>query len=217
VSGVNEQAAMVAALSKRITALERAASIRHPDIPSALPVPIAEGGTGETALKGWHPIGSGDESSLTITVPSGVARVRLSWQGSNSVSGYLRARINNDTTAGLHIRSTSLITPSGSHSHTVATGPADVFTDVRDGDTDTTFALGSFNGTLLTWGKAEFDLTSGNVPYFSESYRQGIPGGTRRFLGWGNLAATRTVTSIVLSINTGSLSALEWRAEGYYD
>jgi len=154
--------------------------------------------------KGWVPLGSGDENLLTVTVPNGVSRVRVSWQGGNSVTAYMRARINGDTTAGLHVRSTCLVTPAGA------------FSDTRDGDADTTFLLGSFNSTLLAWGVAEFDLTSGSVPYFSDSYRQGIPGGTRRFLGWGNLADTRTVTSIVLSVNTGTLASLEWRAEGYY-
>jgi hypothetical protein len=153
--------------------------------------------------RGWRPIGSGNQSSLTITVPAGLSRVRVSWQGSNSATAYLRARINNDTTALLHIRSTTLLTPAG------------VASDDRDGQEDTTFLLGSFNSTLLAWGTAEFDLTSGSVPFFSESYRSGIPSGTRRFLGWGNLAATRTVTSIVLSVSTGTLSSLAWRAEGY--
>jgi hypothetical protein len=154
--------------------------------------------------RGWHPIGAGDTSALTVTVPAGVERVRCFWQAANSVTAYLRVRVNNDLTGGLHIRSTSLITPAGS------------FSDTRDGQADTTYLVGSFLNVLPSWGTYEIDLTNPRAFMMFDSRRAGIPTGTARFLGHGNLNADRTVTSLVFSVNAGSLGDLEWRAEGYF-
>lgn len=157
-----------------------------------------------TGHAGWRHIGSGTQSSLTVAVPTGCKRVRYSWSGNNSVDAYLQARINADSTAALHVRSHFLETPSGTNSDSI------------DGTTGTIWRIGSFLGTLLSWGSLEIDCINLRAPFSCLSYRAGIPAGMVRQQGYGHLASDRTVTSVEMSVSAGTLSSLNWIAEGYF-
>ena len=155
-------------------------------------------------MPSWRPIGSGTAAALTVTVPAGAQRVRVYWVGNNSTDAFLRARINNDATASLHVRSQTILSPSGT------------ITEVEDGVAGTEYRVGAFQSTLQSWGDFDLNCTATNVPMSAHAYRQGIPAGSIRYISYGILAAARTVTSIVLSPAAGTLSAFEWRAEGYF-
>lgn len=154
-------------------------------------------------VSGWRPIGSGDETSLTITVPTGVDRVRVFWSGANSVTAFLDARINADTTGSLHVMSSSAITTAGA------------FTSV-DGVAGTVYRPGDFLGILASWGSFEIDCSHPRCWQSGTSYRQGIPAGSVRYESYGWLDADRTVTSIQMLVSAGTLSSFGWLAEGYY-
>jgi hypothetical protein len=152
----------------------------------------------------WQPIGAGDESSLTITVPSGVSRIRCAWRGNNSVDGYLGVRINNDSTANLYARSHQQINAAGG------------FSDTADGVLSTAWRAGPFLGVLESWGEFEIDIDDLRCPMWGLAYRQGVPSGSARWVSWGLLDSDRTTTSVVLFPTSGSLSSFVWRADGYF-
>ena len=158
----------------------------------------------QEVASGWHHIDSGTAADLTVNVPAGVKGVRVRWQAVNSVSAYLQARINGDASAGLHIRSDNTITPTGS------------FAGVADGVGGNSYHAGEFLASLIAWGEMQFWPLNLRVPMESRSFRQGIPGGSARHVGFGLLNADRILSSIVLIPSTGTLSTCEWQAEAYF-
>ena len=156
------------------------------------------------AARGWQPIGSGDASSRTFTVPSGVSKVRIHWSGYSDAAGDVGLRVNGEATSGHHVRSWSRLAPD----MTVAAS--------ADGTLGTAWFIGRWGGGLIrSWGTVEVFCMDPVVPMHCTSWSQGIPTGTRRFEGMGVLADGRTVTSLNIT-SSSALPEFRWRAEGYY-
>jgi len=154
---------------------------------------------------GWHHIGSGTSDKMQLLVPPTANRIRVTWHASNSDAASFNARVNNDSTAALHVRSRSTITPSGTYS------------EVEDGVEGTVYRAGTFLGILASWGTFEIDATQPTCAFSSFAYRGGIPSGSARMVGWGWLSANRTLQSVTMFPSVGTLNWCTWQAEGYFN
>lgn len=153
---------------------------------------------------GWHPIGSGNKDSLTVTVPPGVSIVRVHWAGYASTAAWMCARVNNDSTSGRHLRNYTRLAVAGT---TVASGTS----------TGAVHLIGRFLSSLQrSWGQMDIYPMDPILPVTAKAAAQDGTPAAERFEYWGAFnVATETLSSIVLLVDTGSLTALEWRAEGY--
>lgn len=156
------------------------------------------------ANQGWREIAIIETPGMAYTVPiPGSPRfIRGQWQMVNSAAVNMGVRVNADSTAGLHIRSTSLISPAGTYS------------TVNDGTTGNLWWLCPLLANLVTFGEFTIDCQAGSLLFAGTAWRPGVPTGSQRFESWGWLAADRTLTS--LQFTTASTILLEMLIEGYY-
>lgn len=163
---------------------------------------------GVIGARGWHHIDSGSvsaQSSWTVTVPASMfKRVRATHHGTVASGGPIgfSARINGDTTASLHRSAlatfhtdqavTSLVTGT-SWSIGFANEVQGTTIELLISNTDALSAL-PFQSVATAWHTAETTM--------------------RQSLGSGNLASTRTISSIDFSVASSTFSG-DWTLEGY--
>ena len=150
---------------------------------------------------GWHPLGSGDQTSLTFAVPSGTKRVRVSWRAVGTTNANITLVVNGDTGSN-YTRYQSRNTPAG------------VFSGALDGTTGGAGFIGECVGTQPAWG--EFTVYSDDGSFFGVSWHSGTPTGSKQSEQFNIYTPAVAVTSLTMGVNVGSLTAFDWVAEGFF-